>query len=165
MGVTETLLLIIALILVAMVLIVVEIVTPTFGVLGIAAVVAVGVAVYFCYTLDKAVGLGATIAAIVLLPVYTVIAVKVLPKTSLGRKIGLHREPTPAGEGTPEAADLSRFVGRTTVAETSLRPSGFVRIDGKRIVAEAETGMIAKSEKVKVIRAGGTSVTVRKVST
>lgn len=163
MGIPETMLLIAALIVVAMILIVVEIVTPTFGILAIAAIAAVGWAVYLCWTLDDIAGLVALIGAVILLPAYTVAVVKILPKTALGKKIGLKRDAVAAGEGTPEAADLHRFVGRVTTADTVLRPSGFVRIDGRRIVAEAESGMIEKGQKVKVIRAGGVSVTVRKL--
>jgi len=163
MGVPETVLLIAALIVATMVLIVAEICTPTFGVLAVAAIAAMTWAVYLCYTLDPVAGIVAGIAAPILMVIYTVAAVKILPKTSLGRKIGLRREAVAAGEGTPEAEDLSRYVGRVTTAETLLRPSGFVRIDGKRIVAEAETGLIEKGRQVKVIRAGGTSITVRKV--
>ena len=163
MGLAETVLLIVALIVVAMILIVVEICTPTFGVLAVAAIAAVAGAVYLCYSLDPVAGVVAGVAAAFLMPAYAIAAVKILPKTSLGRKIGLRREAVAAGEGTPEAGDLGRFVGRVTTAETLLRPSGFVRIDGKRIVAEAETGLIEKGGQVKVIRAGGSSVIVRKV--
>ena len=163
MGLAETVLLIVALIVVAMILIVVEICTPTFGVLAAVAIAAVAWAVYLCYTLDPVAGVVAGVAAPIVMVIYTVAAVKILPKTFLGRKIGLRREAVAAGEGTPEADDLSRYVGRVTTAETLLRPSGFVRIDGKRIVAEAETGLIEKGGQVKVIRAGGTSVIVRKV--
>ncbi len=163
MGVVEMVLLILALVVAAMLLIVVEICTPTFGLLGLLAIAAVGWAVYLCYTLNTVAGMIATIAAIIVLPAYTVLAVKILPKTGLGRKIGLRRDAVAAGEGTPEAADLDRYIGRVTKAETLLRPSGFVRIDGKRIVAEAESGLIEKGLAVKVIQAGGASVTVRRV--
>lgn len=163
MGLAETVLLILALVVAAMLLIVVEICTPTFGVLGLMAILAVGWAVYLCYSLNSVAGMVATIAAIILLPAYTVLAVKVLPKTALGRKIGLRRKAVAAGEGTPEAEDLGRYVGRVAKAETMLRPSGFVRIDGNRIVAEAESGLIEKGQSVKVLRAGGASVTVRKL--
>jgi len=163
MGLAETLLLVVVLIVAAMILIVVEICTPTFGVLAVAAIAAVAGAVYLCYTINGVAGLVATISAPILMLVYIVAAVRTLPKTGLGRKIGLRRDAVAAGEGTPEAGDLSRFVGRVTTAETLLRPSGFVRIDGRRIVAEAETGLIEKGRQVKVIRAGGTSVIVRKV--
>jgi membrane-bound serine protease (ClpP class) len=163
MGVAETLLLVVALIVAAMIIIVAEICTPTFGVLAVAAIAAVGWAVYLCYTLDPGAGIAAMIVLPILMLAYTVAAVKILPKTGLGRRMGLRREAVQAGEGTPEAEGLSRYVGRVTTAETLLRPSGFVRIDGNRIVAESESGLIEKGRQVKVIRAGGTSVTVRKV--
>ncbi len=163
MGLAETVLLILVLVVAAMLLIVVEICTPMFGLLGLLAVAALGGAVSLCYGLDAIAGVIATIAAVILLPIYTVVAIRVLPKTSLGRKIGLKRKRVAAGEGTPEAKDLSRYVGRVTKAETLLRPSGFVRIDGNRIVAETEGGLIEKGRAVKVIRAGGASVTVREV--
>jgi len=163
MGMVETLLLVVVLVIIAMVLIVAEICTPTFGILAVAAAAALAWAVYLCFTINSAAGLTALISLIVIMPAYTVAAVKILPRTALGRRIGLTREKVAAGEGTPEAADLGSFVGRETKAETLLRPSGFVRIDGRRIVAEAESGLIEKGEKVKVIRAGGTSVTVRRI--
>ena len=103
MGVVETVLLILTLVIAAMLLIVVEICTPTFGVLGILAIVSMGWAVYLCYTLSTVAGMVATVAAIILMPAYTVVAVKILPKTAIGRIIGLHRKPVAAGEGTPEA--------------------------------------------------------------
>jgi membrane-bound serine protease (ClpP class) len=165
MGIAETLLMAVALMVAAMIMIILEICPgiPTFGVLAVMAIATVAWAVYLCYAHDPVAGVMATIAAAILTPAYTVAVVKILPKTGLGRMIGLRREAVAAGEGTPEAQDLSRLIGRVTTAETLLRPSGFVRIDGKRIVAESESGLIEKGRQVKVIRAGGTSVTVRKV--
>jgi len=53
-------------------------------------------------------------------------------------------------------------VGRTGMAETLLRPSGAIRVDGKRIIALSESGIITKGQPVKVVRAGGSNVIVRK---
>jgi len=160
---TGTLLLIIVLLLAAMALIVVEICTPFFGLLGVAAVGCVCWAVYLAYTINGVFGLVMTVAGVVGLPVYIVAAVKVLPKTPLGDRLHLGREKVPVGEGTPEAEDLSRLVGRKTTAETVLRPSGAIRIDGRRIVAQAESGMIEKGAEVKIIRAAGNRVIVRSI--
>jgi len=162
---TGTLLLIIVLLLAATLLIIVEICTPFFGLLGVAAVGCVCWAVYLAYTIDGVFGLVMTVAGVIGLPVYIVAAVKLLPKTGLGRRLHLGREKVPAGEGTPEAQDLSGLVGRKTTAETVLRPSGAIRIDGKRIVAQAESGMIEKGANVKIIRAAGNRVIVRAVET
>jgi membrane-bound serine protease (ClpP class) len=163
MGLAETVLLIVVLLLVGLALIIVEICTPTFGVLALLAIGCVAGAVYLCYRVNSALGLFATVAAVLLLPTYAIVAAKVIPKTALGRRLGLRRERAERGEGTPEADDLGRFVGRTTVAESILRPSGVIRVDGRRVIAQAESGLIAKGQAVKIIRAAGTHVVVRKV--
>lgn len=49
------------------------------------------------------------------------------------------------------ARQLETFVGREGVAATTLRPIGFVRIDGARFDALAENGFISEGTKVKVI--------------
>lgn len=156
-----TLILIIILLLAAMVLIVAEICTPIFGLLVMMAVGAVGWAVYLAYTIEPLFGLVMTIVGVVGLPIYIVAAVRIIPKTSLGKRIYLGRKRADPGEGTPEATALSSLVGRKTAAETDLRPSGTVRVDGKRIVAQAESGMIDKGAEVMIIRAAGTHVVVR----
>ena len=163
MGVTETVLLIVVLVVAAMALIVAEICTPTFGLLGVLAVGCVAAAVYLCYTMDHVLGLAALVAAIVALPVYAVAAVKIIPRTALGRTLFLKRKAVQPGQGTPEADELKRYVGRKTTAETVLRPSGTVRIDDKRIVARAESGMIEKGRPVRVIDAAGTYVVVQEM--
>jgi membrane-bound ClpP family serine protease len=121
-----------------------------------------GWAVYLCFTLDRVFGLVMTILTAVGLAVFTVATVKILPRTFLGRRLHLGRDALAPGEGTPEAQMLAHLVGRTTVTETVLRPSGAVRIDGKRIVAQSESGMIERGVKVKIIGAAGSHVVVRK---
>jgi membrane-bound serine protease (ClpP class) len=49
------------------------------------------------------------------------------------------------------ARQLATFVGHEGVAVTTLRPIGFVRIDGARFDALAENGFISEGSKVKVI--------------
>ena len=158
-----TILLIVVLLLIAMILIVMEVCTPMFGLIGLLALGCVGWAVYLGYTINGFFGLVMTVASLVALPIYIVATVKILPKTSLGHLLHLGKTRTPPGEGTPEADMLSQLVGRTTTAETILRPSGMIRIDGNRIVAQAESGMIEKGENVEVIRATGMGVIVRQV--
>jgi len=157
-----TLILIVVLLLAAMALILVEICTPMFGLLGLIAIGCAAFAVYLAYTINGVFGLVMTIVTVVGLPIYIVAAVKVLPATPLGRRLHLGRDPAASGEGTPEANELADLVGRSTIAETTLRPSGTVRIGGRRFVAQAESGMIEKGQPVTIIRAAGTHVVVRK---
>ncbi len=159
----NTVLLIVVLVLVALALIVAEICTPTFGLLAVAAVGAVAWAVYLCFTLDGVLGIIMTIVALIGLPIYAAFAVQIIPKTALGRRLALKRELARQGEGTPEADELTPLVGRETDADSTLRPSGVIRIDGKRVVAQAESGFIEKGSQVRIVRAAGTHVVVREV--
>lgn len=160
----STLILIIILYLAAMVLILAEICTPTFGMLGVLAMGAIGWAVWLGYNeIDRLVGLGMLIASLIALPIYIITAVKILPKTRFGGRLFLRRKKAEPGEGTPEADELTRLVGRTAAADTVLRPSGTIRIDDKRIVAQAESGIIQQGSQVKILRAAGNRVIVRQV--
>lgn len=154
---------ILALIIAGMILLVVELLTPTFGILAAAAIGALAVAVYLAFGISRMAGIFTLVVMIIAIPSYVVLAVKVLPNTPLGRKIFLGKSEEGTAQGTPEAGGLKNLVGAKGTAETALRPSGAVRIEGKRYVGRAETGMIEKDAPVKVVRAGGTDVVVRKV--
>ena len=160
---TSTLILIIILYLAAMAFIVAEICTPSFGLLGVCSAGCMGWALYLCWQLSPLAGIILLIVTLVVMPFFIVKAVKTLPHTALGQTLYLFKKPVQPGQATPEADQLDRFVGRTTTAETILRPSGTIRIEGKRIVAQAESGMIDKDQQVKVISSAGNRVVVRKI--
>ncbi len=159
-----TVLLIVALVEAALVLLALEVLTPSFGVLAAAAVAALVGAVWVAFRFSALLGTGLLVGVIVGVPAYLVMLVRVLPGSSLGRGLFLRKADVPAeGEGTPEVQDYAALVGREGVAETLLRPSGAVRIDGRRVIASAESGVIRKGARVRVIRAGGMNVVVREV--
>ena len=164
MGTAGTIVLIAALWLVAMVLIIVEVCTPFFGMLGVLAVAAVIWSIYLAHGVHPVFAVVLGVVAVIGLPAYIALAVKYLPDTALGRRLHLKREPADPGEGTPDAEKLSGLVGTETEADTVLRPSGTVRVDGRRIVAQSESGVIEKGRRVRIIRAAGNYVVVRKIS-
>ncbi len=159
---TGMIFLIVVLLLAAMALIVVELCTPTFGLLGVVALGCILWALWLCYGINQILGLVMTAVLIVGLPAYIIATVKILPKTPLGNRLHLRNRRAKPGQGTPEADKLASLVGRTTTTETTLRPSGTIRIDGQRIIAHAESGMIEKGQTVTILRAGGNFVIVRK---
>lgn len=147
----------------ALLLFAVEICTPTFGVLAVAALACLAGAVYLCFGVNPTFGIMMIVALVFIIPAYLWAAIKYLPKTPLGRILQLRAERKDPGEGTPDAAELESLVGRTAVAETTLRPSGAVRIDHRRIIASAETGFVEKGATVEIIKAVGMNVVVREV--
>ena len=153
--------LIVVLILAAMVLAMLEILTPSFGLIGALAAACVAGAIYTAWTLSSVFGIVLLIGVIVATPLYLVFLVRWVPRTRFGQKLFLKRIVVDLGEGTPEADMLEHMIGKTGTAETMLRPSGAVRIDGKRVVAVTESGIINKGQTVTVIKAAGVNVIVR----
>jgi len=161
MDQTQTVLAIIVLAAAGLVFLVLDLITPTFGILVGLGVVALGAAVWFCFTLSTELGLAAVVLLVIVIPAYLVLMVKLLPKSPLGRRLFLGSAPEATGTGTPEADKHESLVGREGVAETTLRPSGAIRIDGRRVIATAESGMIEQGQTVRVVRAAGSNVVVR----
>jgi membrane-bound serine protease (ClpP class) len=153
--------LVIGLIVAAMVFFLLEILTPTFGIMAALGLASLGGAIWGAFTINKVFGLVMTVAAVVWVPVCLVLVVRVLPKTPLGRRLFLGRVKGGVGEGAPESARHAALVGKRGVAETPLRPTGAVRIKGRRVIASAEQGMIKEGAAVTVIRATGMNVIVR----
>ena len=158
-----TILLIIALFVAALLLFAAEICTPVFGILVAAGLGCLAWMAYLCFTLNQIFGVVMVLVLIFVVPAYIWAAVKFLPRTFIGRALQLQVERKRAGEGTPEAADQAALVGEMAVAETMLRPSGAIRVAGKRLIATAESGIIAKGANVKIIRAIGMNVVVREL--
>jgi membrane-bound serine protease (ClpP class) len=159
----STILIIVLLVLGGLVMIAAELMTPTFGLLAALAAGLLIWAVYLAFTLGAIPGFAATAGLAVIVPLYLRWAMRMLQNTKFGRKMSLWRGLDKPGSGTPEGQSLAGLVGRETVAETILRPSGAIRVDGRRIVAVAESGFIDKGRRVRILRASGTDVIVRAV--
>jgi membrane-bound serine protease (ClpP class) len=153
----------ITLVIAGLVLLFLEIITPTFGLLAATAVAAMCMVVWQVFVSYGAFwGMTVLIALLVLIPVYLTALVKILPKTPLaGRLIMRNARMDRQGEAIPDAGSLDGLVGKTGTAETLLRPAGMVRIDGKRLSALAEGDLISEGQSVRVIRVSGSDVIVR----
>jgi membrane-bound serine protease (ClpP class) len=97
--------------------------------------------------------LGGVILAMVLL--------RYVPNLPLFRQLVATEElKSGPGEDASEASSAGegKFVGRTGIALTSLRPSGTILVDGARKDAVSHTGWIEKDSKIRVCREGMTFV-------
>jgi membrane-bound serine protease (ClpP class) len=154
---------IILLVLAAMAFVVVEILTPTFGLVALLGLSAAGGAVYFCFTLSDTAGMVGLLGLGIGLPIYSIALVKYLPRTALGKRVLLAPKAVTPGEGTPSADRLADLVGQEGLVQSTLRPSGLIRVDGQRVEARSEGLPIERGVRVKVIRAAGNCVVVRPV--
>lgn len=154
---------IVLLVLAALVLLLFEFITPTFGLLGgLALAVLVG-AVWLTFTLSSTAGVVMIVAFVVGIPAYVLLLARVLPRLPVGKRLFLRTKAKATGEGSPRVDDFQAMVGKIGTTETMLRPIGMVRVDGQRISATTEGGAIEKDQKVKIISAGIGNVVVRKI--
>jgi membrane-bound serine protease (ClpP class) len=81
-------------------------------------------------------------------------------RTRVGKAMTL----TAAVEGSSVMAGLEQYAGQLGEAVTPLRPSGTVLIAGKRVDAVTDGDFVNPGEAVKVVRAHGMGLLVRRVS-
>jgi len=159
------LVLIIALLIAGLVFLALEMMTPMFGLfitLGVGCLITAVVLAWV--NISPVFGIVLIVAIVILVPMYMYFMARKLPNAPLSKHLFLGKMPeAPAGAGTPEAAEHAELVGKSGVAETTLRPSGAIRIEGQRVIASAESGMIEQGTTVKVIGAAGMNVVVRAV--
>ena len=160
-----TIAIVVLLILAGMVMIFFEFLTPTFGPLAVMGLACLGGAAWQCFTISTFAGVISIAAMLVGLPVYILAMVRIMPRLPLTRSLFLHKFPVSTASGSPVTPELLDLVGKTGVAETLLRPGGAIRVEGRRVDAQAESGIIPAGQAVKVVAVGMGNVIVRRVET
>lgn len=90
----------------------------------------------------------ATTLAVVLIGATLYFELFLLPKTSFGRKLFLER--AIAAQSQPPPARAEDIVGRDGETLTTLAPSGYVLIAGKKYEAASQSGLLPRGTAVKV---------------
>jgi membrane-bound ClpP family serine protease len=91
----------------------------------------------------------AAVSAFILLGGAIYIELVLLPKTRMGR--GLVVESTSGTSSQPPVAPDMSVVGKAATADTTLAPSGYVLVDGRRYEAFCRTGHVVRGEVLRVI--------------
>ncbi len=91
--------------------------------------------------------------------VFYAIAIKIMPKTPVGKLIFLRSDQKGYNVELTGARDM---VGKEGIALSFLRPSGFAQIEGKRVNVVTEGEFIEKNAKIKVCRLRDNNLIVRK---
>ena len=151
----------IAIFIVGVIFIIIEILTPTVGLLA-----GIGVVAIF-YSLILA--MGGDINAIYMMVISLVIAIiifaiiiKKLPSSKLWKKIILTNTSS-TEQGYVSSVDYSQYLNKEGIVLTELRPSGSVEIDGAPVDVVSEGKFISKGEKVRVVKIEGMRIIVRKI--
>lgn len=134
-----------------------ELLLPTHGLLGILGGLGIISGIVTCYLIDFWLGTGVFLATAVATPFAGAAAVKIWPKTPIGRRVVL----PPVIDAAP--AVVVR-VGETGVTISELRPMGTCEFEhAGRVEAISEHGMIDPGRAVKVVAMTNNRPTVRAV--
>jgi membrane-bound serine protease (ClpP class) len=142
-----------------------ELFIPSHGVLtvlGVGLLIA-GIVQTYHYFGQRA-GSLATLACLVGLPIFAMAAIKIWPKTWVGRRVA-PRNPIITSRDTSVPVDeLSRYIGQTGRSITPLRPVGFCEFQGRRVPCIAEFGLIESGVAVEGVRLAGANLAVEQKS-
>lgn len=147
---------VIAFVSVGFILLLVELITPGFGITGISGIILLIIGCYSAVKLSLFWGILTTLASILLVVGFF----KLFSRSFIWKKIRLDSQESKE-KGFSSSEDLSGLLNKNGVALTVLRPSGIALIDGKRVDVAAESIFIDKDKKIKVTAVEGNKVTVK----
>jgi membrane-bound ClpP family serine protease len=135
---------------VGLALLVAEVFFVSFGVIAVLSGLSLITAVFFAFQQSTAFGVTMLVIEAIAAPVVLALAFRLLPRTRFGKQLILTGPETP---GSAAAADpeLERFLHKTGVTLSPLRPAGFARIDGRKVDVVTRGEMIDANCPVKVL--------------
>ena len=148
--------------LVGIVLLLVEVFMPGFGIPGISGCALLGAGVIMTWIQFGAkVGLGVTVVVLALLAILISIAMRSVAKGKLGKsEFVLNEDMSSERE---EKDDMLSLIGEVGEVSTVLRPVGVAEFECGRLNVMTEGEYIERGAKVKITRVDGTNVFVKKV--
>jgi membrane-bound serine protease (ClpP class) len=140
-----------------------ELFVPTGGILllGAGACIAVGVVLSFVYG-EPRTGMLTLVLVTVSLPIFGTLLFYLWPKTPLGRKLVMPPEDATVAQ-MPVIVELEALRGRTGRTVSTMRPSGVVDFDGRRVDCVTEGMMLDSNQWVKCIDVRAGRVVVRQI--
>lgn len=125
-------------------LLIAELFLPSGGVLGIMATAAMVAAIVICFHINQYLGLGVLLFVAMASPFAISGAMKLWPKTPMGRRMTLQPVESPISRPPVES-------GQIGTALSELRPMGTCDFSGERLEVRTQIGMIPAGAKVKVV--------------
>jgi membrane-bound ClpP family serine protease len=144
-----------------LILLVVEVFTPGFGVAGGTglALLVLGIILTARSLFDAMVMVA---ILLVILAIVLAVIIRSAKKGRLSRTLVLQSQAT-AEAGFKSTEDRQELVGKEGVALTNLRPAGTVDFAGERLDVVSEAAFIEKGQDVEVVRVEGRRIVVRPV--
>lgn len=151
----------------ALLLVVIEVFIPSGGVIGLTAGVTAIAGVVVFWRVSPLWGVTSMLLLLVLAPISLNFALRLMPHTPVGKKLILGSDAAAeqrAAEERRRNEQDQALIGASGVALTALRPIGTVEIEGTRLEALAEGGVVEAGTAVRVTSVQGNQVRVRAIA-
>jgi membrane-bound ClpP family serine protease len=144
-----------------LILLIAEVFIPSGGMIGILAVCCVVLSLWQAFRQSFDLGLKFLVADFLLLPLALALGMYLWPKTPLAKRVFLRRPDPEEFEVSHSIQRLDHLVGQFGRALTTLRPSGMVDFDGRRLDAVSEDGLIDSGTLIQAVRVRSGQLVVR----
>ncbi len=150
----------VALFVLGLVLALVEVLIPSFGLFTLMCCGCIVGSVAIAFGVGNTAGIAFIVASFIGVPVTVLLGFKLLRTSRFGNRILLAATDT---RKTVDSIyeDNTSLIGRQGIAVSSLRPSGTIDIDGERVPVVTEGDRVAKGRTVEVIAVEGNRIVVR----
>lgn len=143
-------------------MLVAELFIPSYGVLSVVGLALLAAGVFMTFrNHGQSAGIVAIVACMIALPSFALAAVKLWPRTWIGKRIAPPNPTFSRSDTSVPVDELSRYIGRTGRSLSALRPVGVCEFEGRRISCTAEYGSLDAGVTVEGIRVSGGGLTVR----
>ncbi|MGQ9630184.1 MAG: NfeD family protein [bacterium] len=133
---------------------------PGFGIAGIAGIACIATSVFLAFP-SFIQGVYTVSLGIVLLFIFTLIAIKFIPRTRFWRRLILSSSEEKKLGYQAAPSQWESLLGKEGRTITPLRPAGIAIIDGNRVDVVTEGGLIDRDRSIEVISVRGSRVVVK----
>ncbi|MEM8734100.1 MAG: NfeD family protein [Planctomycetota bacterium] len=140
----------------------VDLFIPSGGLLLIIGGILAAASIFFGFRSSTNMGMGMLAIISASIPAFAFAAIKIWPRTPLGKRIILGPPKAKSAEETIASGDTDALIGQVVVAEYPLMPSGQIRIDGQLHNASVRNGVIDAGDHVEIQGRRGRDLVVRK---
>ena len=148
-----------------LVLLIVEVFMPGFGLPGITGIVLELICIALTYfSHGSMAALGVTMVILAVIAIVISLALRSANKGKLSKSPVILTETESVADGYVATRDMDVFLGKNGVTTTVLRPTGMAVFEGVKLNVQSDGEYIAKGEKVRVERVDGARVVVGRVT-
>ncbi len=154
---------VIILLVVGIILVILETLLPSGGILGILATACLIGAIALGFRQSPTTGWLVVLAVLICVPILVLLGLKALPSTPFGRKMILaeyQQDKNARGRAGVDDENFESLKGKSGTTITALRPSGIAEIDGKRYSVVSESEMIEPAVEIVVKEVEGNNIIV-----